>query len=79
MTEEYTPLTVALSQLKLASEKLGLDSGMHKMLLANLNAQSPSASMFEWIMVQLTFSKVCAFSIGMPVDPSKVESVTTQT
>ncbi len=32
MTEEHTPLTVALSQLKLASKKLGLDSGMHKML-----------------------------------------------
>lgn len=32
MAEEHTPLTVALSQLKLASEKLGLDSGMHKML-----------------------------------------------
>ena len=32
MAEEHTPLTVALSQLKLASKKLGLDSGMHKML-----------------------------------------------
>ena len=32
MAEEYTPLTVALTQLKLASKKLGLDSGMHKML-----------------------------------------------
>ncbi len=32
MAEEHTPLTVALSQLKLASEKLGLDRGMHKML-----------------------------------------------
>jgi glutamate dehydrogenase (NAD(P)+) len=31
LAEEHT-LTVALSQLKLASEKLGLDSGMHKML-----------------------------------------------
>jgi glutamate dehydrogenase (NAD(P)+) len=32
LTEEHTPLSVALSQLKLASKKLGLDSGMHKML-----------------------------------------------
>ncbi|HLN89708.1 MAG TPA: Glu/Leu/Phe/Val dehydrogenase [Candidatus Binatia bacterium] len=32
MAEEHTPLTVALTQLKLASKKLGLDSGMHKML-----------------------------------------------
>lgn len=32
MAEEHTPLTVALSQLKLASKKLGLDSGMQKML-----------------------------------------------
>ncbi len=32
MTEEHTALTVTLSQLKLASKKLGLDSGMHKML-----------------------------------------------
>jgi glutamate dehydrogenase/leucine dehydrogenase len=32
MSEEHTALSVALSQLKLASKKLGLDSGMHKML-----------------------------------------------
>ncbi len=32
MEEEHTPLTVALSQLNLASKKLGLDSGIHKML-----------------------------------------------
>jgi len=32
MAEEHTPLTVALSQLKLACKKLQLDSGMHKML-----------------------------------------------
>jgi glutamate dehydrogenase (NAD(P)+) len=32
MAEEHTPLTVAQTQLKLASKKLGLDSGMHKML-----------------------------------------------
>ena len=32
LAEEHTPLTVALSQLKLASKKLELDSGMHKML-----------------------------------------------
>ena len=32
MAEEHTPLTVALSQLKLASKKLQLDSGIHKML-----------------------------------------------
>ena len=32
MAEEHTPLSVALSQLKLASKKLQLDSGMHKML-----------------------------------------------
>jgi glutamate dehydrogenase (NAD(P)+) len=32
MAEEHTPLSVALSQLKLASKKLGLDPSMHKML-----------------------------------------------
>jgi glutamate dehydrogenase (NAD(P)+) len=32
LTEEHTPLTVALSQLRLASKKLELDSGIHKML-----------------------------------------------
>jgi glutamate dehydrogenase (NAD(P)+) len=32
MAEEHTPLSVALSQLNLASKKLGLDSGMHKIL-----------------------------------------------
>ena len=32
MGEEHTPLSVALSQLKLACKKLQLDSGMHKML-----------------------------------------------
>jgi glutamate dehydrogenase (NAD(P)+) len=32
MAEKHTPLTVALSQLKLACKKLQLDSGMHKML-----------------------------------------------
>src|SRR5512136_985901 len=32
VAEEHTPLTVAMSQLKLASKKLGLDSGMQKML-----------------------------------------------
>jgi len=32
MSEEHTPLSVALSQLKLASKKLDLDVGMHKML-----------------------------------------------
>jgi glutamate dehydrogenase/leucine dehydrogenase len=32
MAEEHTPLTVSLSQLKLACKKLQLDSGMHKML-----------------------------------------------
>jgi glutamate dehydrogenase (NAD(P)+) len=32
MSEEHTPLSVALSQLKLASKKLTLDTGMHKML-----------------------------------------------
>ncbi|MCW3996834.1 MAG: Glu/Leu/Phe/Val dehydrogenase [Candidatus Bathyarchaeota archaeon] len=32
MSQEQTPLTVALSQLKLASKKLGLDAGMQKML-----------------------------------------------
>jgi glutamate dehydrogenase/leucine dehydrogenase len=32
MSEEHSALTVSLSQLKLASKKLGLDSGMHKML-----------------------------------------------
>ena len=32
MTEEHTALSVALTQLKLASKKLGLDHGMQKML-----------------------------------------------
>ena len=32
MAEEHTPLSVALSQLKLASKKLNLDSGLQKML-----------------------------------------------
>jgi glutamate dehydrogenase/leucine dehydrogenase len=32
LAEEHTPLAVALSQLKLASKKLGLDSGIQKML-----------------------------------------------
>jgi glutamate dehydrogenase (NAD(P)+) len=32
MAEEHTSLSVALTQLKLASEKLGLDSSMHRML-----------------------------------------------
>lgn len=32
MTQEQTPLNVVLSQLKLASEKLNLDTGMQKML-----------------------------------------------
>jgi glutamate dehydrogenase (NAD(P)+) len=32
MAEEHSALNVALSQLKLASKKLALDSGMHKML-----------------------------------------------
>jgi glutamate dehydrogenase (NAD(P)+) len=32
MAEEQNPLTVALSQLKLASKKLELDEGLHKML-----------------------------------------------
>ncbi len=32
MSEEHTPLSVAMSQLKLASKKLGLDTGMVKML-----------------------------------------------
>ncbi len=32
MTEEHTPLTVALAQLELAAKKLKLESGIHKML-----------------------------------------------
>ena len=32
MSEEHTALTVAQAQLKLAAKKLGLDSGIHKML-----------------------------------------------
>jgi glutamate dehydrogenase (NAD(P)+) len=32
MSEEHTPLSVAISQLKLASKKLRLDAGMYKML-----------------------------------------------
>jgi glutamate dehydrogenase/leucine dehydrogenase len=61
MAEEHTPLTVALSQLKLASEKLNLDSGLHKMLShpkrsitvsMDIRMDDGSVAVFDGIRVQ---------------------------
>jgi glutamate dehydrogenase (NAD(P)+) len=56
MAEEHTPLTVALSQLKLASKKLQLDSGMHKML------SLPKRSIIVSIDIRMDNGKVGVFS-----------------
>jgi len=60
MAEEPTPLTVALTQLKLASKKLGLDSGMHKML------SQPKRSIMVSIDVRMDNDSVNVFN-GMRV------------
>src|SRR5450759_526149 len=61
MAEEHTPLSVALSQLNLASKKLGLDSGMHKMLSQpkrsisvsiDIRMDSGSVDVFNGVRVQ---------------------------
>ena len=56
MAEEHTPLTVALSQLKLASKKLQLDSGMHKML------SLPKRSIIVSIDIRMDNGKVGVFT-----------------
>ncbi len=56
MSEEHTPLTVALSQLKLASKKLDLDVGMHKMLC------QPKRSITVSIDVRMDNGSVGVFS-----------------
>ena len=56
MAEEHTPLTVALSQLKLASRKLGLDSGIHKML------RQPKRSISVSIDIRMDNDAVDVFS-----------------
>ena len=60
MAEEHTPLTVALSQLKLASKKLRLDSGMHKML------SQPKRSIMVSIDIRMDNGSVNVFN-GMRV------------
>jgi len=60
MAEEHTPLTVALSQLKLASKKLKLDSGMHKML------SKPKRSIMVSIDIRMDNGAVNVFN-GMRV------------
>jgi len=56
MAEEHTPLTVALSQLKLACKKLQLDSGMHKML------SSPKRSIIVSIDIRMDNGTVGVFN-----------------
>ncbi len=56
MSEEHTPLTVALSQLKLASKKLDLDVGMLKMLC------QPKRSITVSIDVRMDNGSVGVFS-----------------
>jgi glutamate dehydrogenase (NAD(P)+) len=60
MSEENTPLTVALSQLKLASKKLELDLGMHKML------SQPKRSIMVSIDIRMDNGSVGVFN-GMRV------------
>jgi glutamate dehydrogenase (NAD(P)+) len=60
MSEEHTSLTVALSQLKLASKKLGLDLGMQKML------SQPKRSITVSIDVRMDNGSVGVFN-GMRV------------
>ena len=61
MEDEQTPLSVALSQLKLASKKLQLDSGMYKMLAQpkrkinvsiDIRLDNGAVSVFNGIRVQ---------------------------
>ncbi len=61
MAEEHTPLTVALSQLKLASKKLSLDAGLQKMLShpkrsiivsMDIRMDNGSVGVFDGIRVQ---------------------------
>ena len=78
MAEEHTPLTVALSQLKLACKKLELDAGMHKML------SQPKRSISVSIDIRMDNGTVGVFNgfecnIGTREDHSKAESATTQT
>ncbi len=56
MIQEQTPLTVALSQLKLASKKLGLDAGMHKMLA------EPKRSIIVSIDIRMDNGSVAVFN-----------------
>jgi glutamate dehydrogenase (NAD(P)+) len=56
MAEEHTPLTVSLSQLKLACKKLQLDSGMHKML------SSPKRSIIVSIDIRMDNGTVGVFN-----------------
>ncbi len=56
MSEEHTQLTEALTQLKLASKKLGLDSGMHKIL------SQPKRSITVSIDVRMDNGSVGVFS-----------------
>ena len=60
MTEEHASLNVAQSQLKLASKKLGLDSGMHKML------SQPKRSIIVGIDIRMDNGSVGVFN-GMRV------------
>jgi glutamate dehydrogenase (NAD(P)+) len=85
MAEEHTPLTVALSQLKLASKKLGLDSGMHKMLSQpkrsisvsiDIRMDNGSVNVFNGIRVQHWDARG-PFKGGMRYHPNiTVEEVT---
>ncbi len=61
MSEEHTSLSVALSQLKLASKKLGLDAGLQKMLShpkrsirvsMDIRMDNGSVGVFDGIRVQ---------------------------
>jgi glutamate dehydrogenase/leucine dehydrogenase len=56
MSEEHTPLSVALSQLRLASKKLNLDYGMHKML------SQPKRSISVSIDIRMDNGSVGVFS-----------------
>ena len=56
MSEEYTALTVALAQLRLAAKKLSLDSGIHKML------SQPKRSILVSIDIHLDNSTIGVFN-----------------
>ena len=78
MSEDHTPLTVALSQLKLACKKLELDSGMHKML------SLPKRSISVSIDIRMDNGSVGVFN-GVRIQhwdargPFKVEFASAQT